>query len=308
MKFVAILLCAIVATAFASNICDNDMIDTINKGSHGWKAGCNERFRGKTLNDIKGMFMRPEQTHPRPHALPTLAMGVQAAIPDTFDARTEWPNCIHPIRDQAQCGSCWAFAASEALSDRFCIASNGSVNVVLSPQDLVSCDTTNSGCQGGRLDSVWSWLVKHGIASDDCIPYTSQQGNAPPCPSSCTGGGAIKRYQAKNSYHVGSTILFWRRVEDIQTEIMTNGPVETGFDVYQDFMNYKSGVYSHTSGGLLGGHAVKIVGWGTENGTPYWLVANSWGPNWGESGFFKIKRGGNDCNFEGDVYAGIPAV
>jgi cathepsin B len=65
-------------------------------------------------------------------------------------------------------------------------------------------------------------------------------------------------------------------------DILANGPVEAGFSVYQDFMSYKSGVYQHRSGGLLGGHAVKVVGWGvdSDNGTPYWLVANSWTDNW----------------------------
>jgi cathepsin B len=76
--------------------------------------------------------------------------------------------------------------------------------------------------------------------------------------------------------------------------------METGFTVYEDFMNYKNGVYSHTTGKQLGGHAVKIVGWG-EN---YWICANSWGPSWGEEGFFKIKFG--DCGIDQAVYACIP--
>jgi cathepsin B len=67
--------------------------------------------------------------------------------------------------------------------------------------------------------------------------------------------------------------------------------METRFDVYQDFMSYASGVYSHVSGGLAGGHAIKILGYGSENGTDYWLCANSWGPKWGLKGFFKIKVG-----------------
>ena len=64
--------------------------------------------------------------------------------------------------------------------------------------------------------------------------------------------------------------------EQIKAEIMKNGPVEGAFTVYADFPSYKSGVYQHTSGDELGGHAIKILGWGSENGTPFWLVANSW--------------------------------
>jgi cathepsin B len=71
-------------------------------------------------------------------------------------------------------------------------------------------------------------------------------------------------------------------------------------------MTYQSGIYKYTRGGFLGGHAVKIVGWGQEKGVNYWIAANSWGPNWGENGFFKIKEG--ECDFEGQLIAGTPDV
>jgi C1A family cysteine protease len=68
--------------------------------------------------------------------------------------------------------------------------------------------------------------------------------------------------------------------------------------VYSDFYNYKSGVYQHVTGDVEGGHAVKLMGWGVENGVDYWLVANSWGTVFGEQGYFKIRRGTNECLFE----------
>jgi len=83
------------------------------------------------------------------------------------------------------------------------------------------------------------------------------------------------------------------------------------FKVYKSFMSYKTGVYSKHWYELLpeGGHAVKIVGWGTESGTDYWLVANSWNTNWGDEGLFKIKRGSDECGMEtmGPPYAGLVA-
>lgn len=91
-------------------------------------------------------------------------------------------------------------------------------------------------------------------------------------------------------------------------EILTNGPVEGAFTVYADFPNYKSGVYQHVTGGVLGGHAIKILGWGVENGTPYWLVANSWNPTWGDKGYFKIKKGNNECGIESGIVAGLPKL
>jgi len=77
------------------------------------------------------------------------------ATPAEFDARTQWPNYVHAVRDQQQCGSCWAFGASEAFSDRWAIATQGKVNVVLSPEDMVSCDSSDYGCGGGYMENAW---------------------------------------------------------------------------------------------------------------------------------------------------------
>lgn len=96
--------------------------------------------------------------------------------------------------------------------------------------------------------------------------------------------------------------------DEIMREVMTHGPVEVDFEVYADFPTYSSGVYQHTAGGLLGGHAVRLLGWGEENDVKYWLLANSWNTDWGDHGYFKILRGHNECGIESDVNAGLPAV
>lgn len=86
---------------------------------------------------------------------------------------------------------------------------------------------------------------------------------------------------------------------------MTYGPVEAAFTVYSDFPTYKSGVYKHGSGtSALGGHAIKILGWGVEDGEAYWLVANSWNETWGDNGYFKIARGSNESGIEDNIVAG----
>jgi len=92
----------------------------------------------------------------------------------------------------------------------------------------------------------------------------------------------------------------------IMTEIYTKGSVEVAFSVYEDFLNYKSGIYQHVTGGILGGHAVKMIGWGVENGTKYWTVINSWNEGWGEEGQFRILRGKNHCGIESQIVAGTP--
>jgi len=105
-----------------------------------------------------------------------------------------------------------------------------------------------------------------------------------------------------NAYDVGGN------VSGIQSDMMTNGPVEACFTVYADFVNYKSGVYQYQTGSALGGHCVKIIVWGVENGTPYWLCNNSWTTYWGDNGQFKILRGQDECGIEDDVVAGTPKV
>lgn len=95
----------------------------------------------------------------------------------------------------------------------------------------------------------------------------------------------------------------------IMTEVYKNGPVEVSFSVYEDFAHYKSGVYKHVTGDEMGGHAVKLIGWGTsEDGEDYWLLANQWNRGWGDDGYFKIIRGTNECGIEEEVVAGMPSA
>lgn len=89
-------------------------------------------------------------------------------------------------------------------------------------------------------------------------------------------------------------------------ELFKNGPVEVGFYVYEDFGQYTDGIYVHKFGKFKGGHSVRVIGYGEENGVKYWLAANSWGEEWGDFGFFKIKRFQEGLHFESEVLTGIP--
>jgi len=91
-------------------------------------------------------------------------------------------------------------------------------------------------------------------------------------------------------------------------ELMNRGPIVAGFMVYADFPSYRSGVYQHVTGSMVGGHAVKLLGWGEENGVPYWLCANSWNTDWGIGGYFKIRRGTNEGNIEQMLWSGLAKV
>lgn len=106
-------------------------------------------------------------------------------VPKAFDARKHWTDCVHEIRNQEHCGSCWAFAASEAFSDRICIASKGSINTVFSPEDLVECDRSDYGCNGGELQNVWRFIESKGVVTEKCLPYVSGEGKVPQCSVAC---------------------------------------------------------------------------------------------------------------------------
>jgi cathepsin B len=261
------------------------------------------KFAGWDAEDIKSLMgtqlpFKPEEVSTiasfkrRSHGLRAAPAG---SLPDSFDARTKFASCKQDIRDQAHCGSCWAVAAAETLSDNLCIAGQGDVK--LSAQDLVSCDTADHGCHGGTLPSAWKYLVSSGLVSDSCLPYTSGDGNVTKChPGECSdpSGEYAKHKCASKSNFLSDT-------NDIKNGVMQMGSAETGFYVYEDFMHYKSGVYKHdntTGGDVLGGHAVRIIGWGKDAvAGEYWLVANSWGTSWGMDGYFKIAFDDKESGF-----------
>eukprot|EP00003_Mantamonas_plastica_P022201 TRINITY_DN3728_c1_g2_i1.p1 TRINITY_DN3728_c1_g2~~TRINITY_DN3728_c1_g2_i1.p1 ORF type:complete len:205 (+),score=37.14 TRINITY_DN3728_c1_g2_i1:253-867(+) len=170
------------------------------------------------------------------------------------------------------------------------------INVVLSPQDLVSCDHEMLGCDGGVPHLAMDYMEFHGIRTMECIPYHSgSSGKRGTCPHTCANATVSdKRYKVKMLSAKGL-----HTEEEIQTAIMTGGPVEGAFAVYADLMAYKSGVYKHTGGKFLGLHAIKMIGWGvSETGVKFWRIANSWGTSFGLDGFFLMIRGENDCGIE----------
>jgi cathepsin B len=312
---IALLVASVAAHQVPSDdalINDLEHIASLNTHNSTWVAGVNERFANMTYAEARAL-MGTSLSHISEHLESTLdeshysTLVADSDIPASFNAVDTWKGLVKPIRDQQRCGSCWAFSAAEVLSDRLAIATKDATKPVLSPEDLVSCDKTDMGCQGGQLPAAWKYLTSTGIVSDKCFPYGAGSGTAPSCPSKCQDGEtwASSKVKAASSYAINGNT-------NMQKEIMTKGPIQVAFKVYKSFMSYKSGVYKKHWYEFLpeGGHAVKIVGWGTESGTDYWLVANSWNTSWGLDGYFKIARGDNQCGIEkmGPPYAGMPAV
>jgi len=331
-----LLLLAVVAHANWLNEEDHahrlDMIKAINRDPHStWRAGVNTRFDGASFGYVKSLLGSMEDKGQ--NRLPIREIVPVDAIPAAFDSRTQWGSMCpstNEIRDQSNCGSCWAFGAAEAATDRMCIQTNGTQAFHISAEDILSCcKTCGSGCNGGYPSSAWSWLVSNGVVSGGnykdlswCVSYALQNCDhhttgvyvpctslptytTPPCQTQCDVGSTYGTTYAADKHKFGSSYGVASVVSQIQTEIMTHGPVEASFSVYSDFESYQSGVYIHTTGSYLGGHAVKILGWGVDGATPYWTVANSWNTDWGEKGYFRIIRGVNECGIEGSITAGL---
>jgi len=129
------------------------------------------------------------------------------------------------------------------------------------------------------------------------------------CDASASGGAHGSFDEDKYSFD-GRVVFFPSDAETIMAALMRDGPVAAAFDVYADFETYAGGVYQRTAGHAYeGGHAVRIVGWGTtEAGVDYWTVANSWNPYWGEQGYFRILRGVDECGIESSVVASEPGA
>jgi len=263
-------------------------------------------------------------------------------LPESFDAATNWPTCgavISDIRDQSMCGCCWAFGAAEAASDRLCIATGGKIAVALSAQETCFC-ASDDGCSGGDLETPWSYIKNTGVVTGDqyhndgpfgklglCSafslphchhhgpqgqdPYPAEgapgcpQQSSPQCPTQCDASSTASYNDFKQDRYTfdGQVLSVDSNADAIAEEIMTNGPVEAAFTVFSDFENYVSGIYHATSQESVGGHAIKLVGWGVENGVKYWKVQNSWNPFWGEKGYFRIRRGVDECGIEDQVVA-----
>ena len=312
------------ATAAAPNTPLNDpfRLARINAESNGsWVAGPNPLYSdGTTVADAArrlgtetvGVWRGAAGWRLPPAA--HVAARATAPLPTAFDARVAWAHCpsIARVRSQGRCGSCWAMSAAEVLADRLCTGANGSgplSNLTLSAEYLLDCDANDNGCGGGLLDDAWRFLLDEGLPAESCIPYQQEIGPTPiPCYAirgKCIEGpDPFKAYKPTSAYAVsrpGSAI-------EMQQELLAHGPIQVAFQVFSDFHSYRSGVYSRTKSaiGPGGGHAVKIVGWGVDEvGTDYWIVANSWGATWGDGGFFKIRRGTNECGIEQTPAAGL---
>ena len=300
------------------------MAQKVNSAGRNWVAEVPTRFNSS--DDVAQLCGTWMPGHPKYVKLPEHPGLEGVQVPASFDARAQWPKCtvIGEIRDQSACGSCWAFGSTETFEDRRC-AQTG-VNTMMAAEDTASCCSGfacgfSQGCDGGQPGAALQWMTSTGVVTgglykgSGCRPYTlapcahhvpatakypkcpAQEYPTPQCTKHCVDGSNYEQNKAKgkNAYSVTGVT----RIE----QALQKGTVSAAFTVYADFPTYKSGVYKHTSGSALGGHAVAIIGYGTEGGEAYWLVKNSWNNEWGAAGLFKILKGADECGIESSISA-----
>ena len=306
-----------------------NLVDKINNLHTTWKAKLNtvdvRPLLGVLLDEKTKSFKKERLFIPARNITPI------KDLPENFDLRKEYPYCdsLFQIRDQANCGSCWAVASVETMSDRHCIISKGAQKPILSASAVISCcSLCGKGCNGGLPYEAFIYWLGAGIPTggdygdtETCLPYFLPKCNhhindtgLPDCPPSAKEPSCNKTCQEgyniayNDDRYFASEYYTVKGEAEIMTEIYERGSIESNFVVYDDFVDYKEGVYQHIEGELLGAHAIKIIGWGVENGVKYWLCVNSWNEFWGDHGTFKILRGENHCKIEANIVTGMPKL
>jgi len=191
---------------------------------------------------------------------------------------------VTPVKNQGQCGSCWSFSTTGSLEGAYFLKNNKLVS--LSEQQLVDCDKVDSGCGGGLMDNAFAFIkTNKGLCTEDDYKYT---GTDDKCKTSCT----VVDGTTVTSFTDVSTVPQQTPCSEATMEkAVAQQPVSVAIEADQQaFQFYSSGVMTGTCGVALD-HGVLVVGYGTDSGTDYWKIKNSWGASWGVDGYIKIEKG-----------------
>jgi cathepsin F len=219
---------------------------------------------------------------------------VQAPLLDTssLDASYDWRDhgAVNPIKDQGQCGSCWAFSTVANIEGVGAVETGKLLD--LSEQQLVDCDTADSGCNGGLPSNAFQFMIDQGMGleGETAYPYTAADG-------SCHDAKAQEK----------AFITAWHQISTDETQIASSlqqyGPLSIGINA--NTLQFYTGGVANPSKMLCNpsalDHGVAIVGFGSDGGQDYWTIRNSWGSSWGESGYFRMVRGSGACGLNTDV-------
>merc|ERR1711998_763295 len=208
-----------------------------------------------------------------------------ADLPASVDWRKE--GAVTPVKNQGQCGSCWSFSTTGSMEGRWFLKNKTLVS--LSEQQCVDCshNDQNAGCNGGLMDSAFKYAEGTAIETEAQYPYKGRDGT-------CAAKGGSVEVKSYQDVTVNDPSALAAAVAE--------GPVSVAIDAGSIFFQlYFGGIMKHFCGTSLD-HGVLVVGYGTENGTDYWLLKNSWGASWGESGYFRMLR---DMSKQGPGFCGL---
>merc|ERR1712070_900633 len=254
-------------------------IEEENAKGHGYSLGVNQ-FSDLLLKEWSAQYFGIASKPAQPYgSAPNL--GVHKWNGETLPTSVDWTQkgAVTPVKNQGQCGSCWAFSTTGSLEGANFVASGELVS--LSEQQFVDCDKIDSGCQGGLMDNAFKYAENDAICTEASYPYKGVGGTC--AASSCAVG--LKQGSVTGYKDVGSN------EQDLMSAVAQQ-PVSIAIEADKAiFQQYKSGVLSGMCGASLD-HGVLVVGYGIDpTQGDYWKVKNSWGETWGDDGYVLLKRG-----------------
>jgi cathepsin C len=269
-----------------------------------WKAKVYSRWLGKSLKELyllQGIVRSWSRSEMREGLHRSVYLQKLRGNSSTSHEKAwDWravggQNFLEPVMDQGSCGSCYAVAGMRMLSARHRIATKNPEAEPFSISYPMACSEYNQGCKGGYGFLIAKWSMDVGLIPESCAPYDAAFTCGSHLPDSCK---QAKRWRAANHRYVGG-FYGGTNEESMLAELYQHGPMSTGFQVQNDFMYYSEGIYSsghdipRDGAWVKVDHGVLMMGWGEEKGMKYWSCQNSWGPDWGEDGYFRFKRGEN---------------